>query len=77
MINIKVTVRLFATLRQGRFKEQVLDYEEGTTVADVIEQLNVPHKELGIVFQNGKHSELQQTLRDKDILSIFPPVGGG
>ncbi len=77
MINIKVTVRLFATLRQGRFKEQVLDYEEGTTVADVIEQLNVPHKELGIVFLNGKHSELQQTLRDKDILSIFPPVGGG
>ena len=77
MFNIKVTVRLFATLRQGRFKEQVLDYEEGTTVADVIEQLNVPHKELGIVFLNGKHSELQQTLRDKDILSIFPPVGGG
>ena len=77
MINIKVTVRLFATLRQGRFKEQVLDYEEGITVADVIEQLNVPHKELGIVFLNGKHSELQQTLRDKDILSIFPPVGGG
>ena len=77
MINIKVTVRLFATLRQGRFKEQVFNYDEGTTVADVIEQLNIPHKELGIVFQNGKHTELRQTLRDMDILSIFPPVGGG
>lgn len=77
MINIKVTVRLFATLRKGRFKEQVFDYDEGTMVADVIEQLNIPHKELGIVFQNGKHTELRQTLRDMDILSIFPPVGGG
>jgi molybdopterin synthase sulfur carrier subunit len=77
LINIKVTVRLFATLRKGRFKEQVFDYEEGTTVADVIKQLNIPHKELGIVFLNGKHTELQQTLRDTDILAIFPPVGGG
>jgi len=77
LINIKVTVRLFATLRQGRFKEQVFNYDEGTTVADVIEQLSIPHKELGIVFLNGKHTELEQTLRDTDILSIFPPVGGG
>ena len=55
----------------------MFDYDEGTTVADVIEQLNIPHKELGIVFLNGKHTELEQTLRDTDILSIFPPVGGG
>lgn len=64
-------------MRKGRFKEQVFNYEEGTTVADVIEQLNIPHKELGIVFLNGKHTELQQTLLDTDILAIFPPVGGG
>lgn len=77
MINIRVTVRLFATLRKGRFKEQVFDYEEGTTVVDVIDQLSIPHKELGIVFLNGKHTELQQTLHAEDILAIFPPVGGG
>lgn len=74
---MEVTVKLFATLRQGRFKVKPCAYKEGTTVGDVIKQLAIPQEELGIVFLNGKHTELDTLLKNADVLSIFPPVGGG
>ncbi|MBC7075216.1 MAG: MoaD/ThiS family protein [Syntrophomonadaceae bacterium] len=74
---MKVKVKLFATFRKGRFKEEIFDYPEGTKVEDVVKQLSLPVKELGIIFINGKHVSLEAKLREGDVLSIFPLVGGG
>lgn len=74
---MEMTVKLFATLRQGRFKEQQQEQAEGTLIVDIVNQLSIPHQELGIIFLNGKHAKLEQALHAGDVLAIFPPVGGG
>lgn len=74
---MKVTVKLFATLRQGRFKEQQQEQVDGTTIEHIVNQLSIPQQELGIIFLNGKHAGLDQVLHEGDTLAIFPPVGGG
>lgn len=72
-----VKVKLFATFRQGRFREKDMDLAEGCTVGWVVDYLNIPRKELGIVFLNGLSTSTEGVLQAGDTLSIFPMVGGG
>ncbi len=72
-----VTVKLFATFRNGRFKEEVRQYGVGTTVSQVIHELELPENELGAILVNARHAEEDQVLQNGDTLSIFPLVGGG
>lgn len=72
-----VTVKLFATFRDGRFKEERRNYPEQTTIGQIIEQLELPEAELGAILLNARHVEKDVVLHDGDTLSIFPLVGGG
>lgn len=72
-----VTVKLFATFRNGRFKEERRNYPEQTTIGQIIEQLELPEAELGAILLNARHVEKDVVLHDGDTLSIFPLVGGG
>jgi molybdopterin synthase sulfur carrier subunit len=72
-----VTVKLFATFRNGRFKEEVRQYGDGTTVSQVIHELELPEDELGAILVNARHAEEDHVLQNGDTLSIFPLVGGG
>ncbi|MCX7914243.1 MAG: MoaD/ThiS family protein [Thermodesulfovibrionales bacterium] len=74
---MKVTIKLFATLRRDRFDTQVFQFEDDTTIYDILDKLNIRTEDAAIVFLNGKHAELEQKLSDGDIVSIFPPIGGG
>jgi len=74
---MQITVRLFATLRTNRFKEETFHYPAGTQVRKVVEDLKIPPKELALVLVNGQNASLDHVLTEGDILSLFPPVGGG
>ena len=74
---MKVTVKLFATLRDGRFEVEDRRYDRATTVLQVLEDLDVPETEVKIVFVNNRHAKLDRVLSDGDVLGIFPPIGGG
>lgn len=76
---MKVLVKLFATLRKGRFKNREFELSEGTTVLQVLDLLAIiPNdRTIGIIFINGKHAGLDSVLQDGDALAIFPPVAGG
>jgi molybdopterin converting factor small subunit len=74
---MKVTVKLFATFRIGRFGEEIREYTPGVTVGDVLKELNLPVDEIGATLINHRHVEEDQALQDGDNLSIFPLVGGG
>lgn len=72
-----IEVRLFATLREGREKIIFLEPAKYQIASDVINYLNIPREEVAIYLINGRHSKLQDSIQDGDILAIFPPVGGG
>lgn len=74
---MKVTVKVFATLRLNREKEQVMDFQEGTTPRSVLESMGIPEQEAAIIMINGRSAKLDAVLKNEDVLALFPPVGGG
>lgn len=74
---MKITIKLFATFRVGRFASTVQEYQPGTSVGEIIGELKIAEKELGMVLVNSRHVELDHQLNEGDTLSIFPLVGGG
>ncbi len=74
---MEVTVKLFATLRNGRFKTETRCYGPGTTIRQVAGELKIPLEELSLTLLNGQTALPDQELSDGDTLSLFPPVGGG
>ena len=74
---MKVTVRLFATLREGRGKEQELDAAPATTPRDLMGLLGIAEKDVAILLVNGRDGKIDDPLTENDRVSFFPPVGGG
>ncbi len=74
---MRITIKLFATFRIGRFAEVTRDYPAGTRIADIIGELHIPEKEVGMIMLNNRHAEPDQELHDGDSLALFPLVGGG
>jgi molybdopterin converting factor small subunit len=79
---ITVKVKLFATLRHlrpglGIGEAFPVELPESATVDDLIQQLELPDKEVKLVFVNGIVRQRHYQLSDGDELGIFPPVGGG
>ena len=72
-----IEVRLFATLREGRGKIFQLEAEKYTCGRDVFKEFGIPEEEVAIFLINGFHSKPEDSVKDGDILAIFPPVGGG
>lgn len=72
-----IELRLFATLREGREKIMLLDPETYSSSRIIIDELEIPEEEISILLINGRHSKLDAPLNDGDIVSLFPPVGGG
>lgn len=74
---MNITVKLFATLRNGRDKIMTVQMPEGSTVSDIVTHLVLPREEVAIIMINSRGAELTTELHDTDILALFPPVGGG
>ncbi len=74
---MKVSVKLFAYFRDDRFVEEVREYPDATTVAEVIETLGINMDEVGVTMINSRHCLPSTQLREGDTLGIFPMIGGG
>lgn len=74
---MQIKVKLFATLRENREKEMMMDIAQGTTPKEIIDRLNILKEEAAIIMINGKNANPDQVLEDNDTVSIFPPIGGG
>ena len=72
-----IEVRLFAGLRQGRQKIYQMDPESIATVQDIMDRLSIDRKEVNILLINGFHQKPETEVKDGDIVSLFPAVGGG
>ena len=74
---MKITVKLFAMLRDFGPEIQEKLVPDSTTAAAVIASLNLPEDIPLLIIVNGVHSKPQATLHEGDVLALFPPVGGG
>ncbi|MDN5352453.1 MAG: sulfur-carrier protein [Clostridiales bacterium] len=74
---MKITVKLFATLRNYYEKEFSLEVPDDATPGTVVKQLNLPDKDIAIIMINGRGQKLDAPLSESDVLALFPPVGGG
>lgn len=83
---MQITVKLYASLSDylpaGASQNKVdLDVAEGTTIATMLQALNLPPKLVHLVLVNGHYiapaARGQQALRAGDALAVWPPVAGG
>jgi len=74
---VEIKIKLLASLRAERFKTEVREYPSATGIRQVVGDLGIPEKEIGIVLLNGRHASVTDSLEDGDTLSLFPLLGGG
>ena len=72
-----IEVRLYATLREGRGKIVMLEPEKAANARAVLNLLEIPVEDVAILLINGFHRRPEDTIKDGDVLALFPPVGGG
>ena len=75
---LTITVKLFAQYRDGRFKDEKIAYDMGTTAQMIVEALELEGvSPLGVLLVNGRHVEPSYVLQENDEIALFPKVGGG
>ena len=79
---MRIRVKLFAAL--ARYFENAMagtpfevEISDHTTLADLVNQLKLPHEEVKVFFVNGRARPLDWTLEPGDEVGIFPLIGGG
>ena len=79
---MKIILNLYASFR-SRMPEEALrnsgeiDVDEGATVGQILAKVNIAAEDAKIIFRNGIHAHLEDTLKEGDKLAIFPPIAGG
>ena len=72
-----ITLKVFATLRQKYPNIQTLDVNHESTVADIFNIINLNPETVSIIMVNGISVKIDHVLAENDVMSLFPPVGGG
>jgi len=74
---IEVTVHLLATFRNDRFKTELQQLAEGTTVGSLVSAFAIPEQEVGMALVNGRHAPMAHPLNHGDVLHLAPWIAGG
>ena len=79
---MKIELRLYASLaafmpKQAGGTALTIEMSDGTTIGDLLKQLEVPKKQIKVIFLNGIHASDEDILKDGDRVGIFPAVAGG
>ncbi len=74
---MKITIELYATFRNGRFKDEQREYMDGITVGHVVDDLGIDRGEVGMALVNGRHASMEQVLSEGEVVALFSMLGGG
>ena len=77
--SISVIVKFFATLRQYGPEKEILTIPKDSIVKLLFNKYKIPKNERrAIILVNGRpHKDLNTVIKDGDLISIFPIIGGG
>ena len=73
----RITVKLFATLRSNFSVPDSMELSSPRIIRDIINEIGIPEEKVTIIFVNSRHAEMGDLVRPGDVLSMFPPIGGG
>lgn len=74
---MKLTINLYATFRNGRFKEAEMQFPDNCTLELVVDKLGISIGEVGMVLVNGRHASMDRLMGDADLVALFPMLAGG
>jgi len=79
---LNIEIRLFANLAQflppnAKNKRAKIDVKDGLSIAEVLEELNIPKNTTSVIMLNGINKKTDTKLNEGDVLSVIPPVTGG
>lgn len=72
-----ITVEFKGPFALRQEKKRVLQVSRAATVREVIKELGIKEKHVGLVVINGKKVTMDTCLNGEDKLVIFPVVAGG
>lgn len=72
-----ITVKVFADLRKFQDPETTYSVDGPVRISSVLRNLSLPFEKIKIIFVNGRHASIEDMVSSGDVLSLFPPVGGG
>ena len=74
-MTIQIQVKLFLHLRKNR--SQSVELTDGSKARDLVRLLGIRLEDVGVLSINDRQATLDLQLKDGDIVSIIPPIGGG
>ncbi len=80
---IRITVRLYATLRRfeppglGLGQGFLVELPDRSRLSDLVAALHLPAEETKQIFVKSRRQEPDYLLADGEEAAIFPPIGGG
>lgn len=83
---MQITFKLFASLTDylpatRKDNAIALDIAPETTIEDLVKRFQVPAKQVHLVLINGvfvpPQERASRSIKDGDVLAIWPPVAGG
>jgi sulfur carrier protein ThiS len=70
-------VKLYATLQQNRQDSYEMDLKPGSTVRDILRELDISEDDVGVVMINSRSGTFDQGLGPDDRVTLIPPIDGG
>ncbi len=76
---MKVNVKLMSIFAKYSKEDDdgKTEIKDGGTVLDIVKELGLPEKQVGLIAVNGRQSDINTVLSEDDTVFIFPPAAGG
>ncbi len=75
---MRVTVKHFFQLQQSAEpRTRFVDLAQDGIVDDLLPILDLKQEEVGILVINGKEAIWGQSLKENDVVTLIPHIGGG
>jgi len=79
---VKISVRLYGTLGNhlsghDPLNGMELEVPDDATAGDLLDQLDIPVKKVGIISVDGNLVKKSQPLRNGNVVRIYRPIAGG
>ncbi len=74
---MKIWISLYASLKEQRFENKIMEIKDGATVRDILPVLHLEIEDVAVVVVNGKSGTYKQLLQEGDRVTLIPPLAGG